>query len=60
MKIDFQDERLIMLLKKINIELETRQERTLANQEMSGVQVYFAVYLLRHHPRGTYITELSR
>ncbi len=25
---------------------------------MSGVQVYFLVYILRHHPNGTYLTEL--
>ena len=25
---------------------------------MSGTQVYFLIYILRHHPGGTYITEL--
>ena len=27
---------------------------------MSGVQAYFMVYILRHHPEGTYLTELCR
>ena len=27
---------------------------------MTGVQVYFLVYILRHHPQGTYLTELCR
>lgn len=27
---------------------------------MSGTQVYFLVYILRQHPRGTYITEMCR
>ena len=27
---------------------------------MTGVQVYFLVYILRHHPKGTYLTELCR
>ena len=25
---------------------------------MSGIQVYLLVYILRHHPEGTYLTEL--
>lgn len=25
---------------------------------MTSVQIYFRVYILRHHPNGTYFTEL--
>lgn len=57
---EFQEEDLIFLLKKINIDLEVRLERDLRQREISGTQVYFLVYILRHHPEGTYITELCR
>lgn len=60
MQESFQAEELLMQMKKVSIELEVRLERALRHGDMSGVQVYFAVYLLRHHPGGTYITELSR
>ena len=32
----------------------------LAVGALLGVQVYFLVYILRHHPNGTYLTELCR
>ena len=35
-------------------------ELNLKNKDMTGVQVYFLVYILRHHPQGTYLTELCR
>lgn len=57
---EFKEEELLFLLKKINIDLEVRLEKELKRQDMSGTQVYFLVYILRHHPRGTYITELCR
>lgn len=56
----FQEEELLFLLKKINIDLEACLERELRKRDMSGTQVYFLVYILRHHPMGTYITELCR
>lgn len=57
---EVQEEELLFLLKKINIDLEVRLEKELSKQDMSGTQVYFLVYILRHHPNGTYITELCR
>ena len=35
-------------------------ELNMKNKDMTGVQVYFLVYILRHHPQGTYLTELCR
>ena len=55
---EFQTERLLLLLKKINIDMELRLEKALRKEDMSGTQAYFLVYILRHHPVGTYITEL--
>ena len=55
---EFQTERLLLLLKKINIDMELRLEKALGKEDMSGTQAYFLVYILRHHPGGTYITEL--
>ena len=55
---EFQTERLLLLLKKINIDMELRLEKALRKEDMSGTQAYFLVYILRHHPGGTYITEL--
>ena len=40
--------------------LELIAEVRLGDEEVSGTQVYFLVYLLRHHPQSTYLTELSR
>lgn len=54
------EEELIFLLKKISIDLEVRLEKEMRKRDMSGTQVYFLVYILRHHPKGTYITELCR
>lgn len=55
---EFREEELLFLMKKINIDLEARLEKDLRKQDMSGTQVYFLIYILRHHPGGTYITEL--
>lgn len=55
-----QEEGLLLMTKKINIDLETHVEKILRKDDMSGTQVYFLVYILRHYPAGTYITELSR
>lgn len=40
--------------------MEIRLEKALRRKNLSGTQVYFLVYILRHHPLGTYITELCR
>lgn len=56
----FQKDEMVFLMKKINIDLEIRLEKALRRKNLSGTQVYFLVYILRHHPLGTYITELCR
>lgn len=56
----FQIENLFMMFKKISWNLSAQLEVRLGDEEVSGTQVYFLVYLLRHHPQGTYLTELSR
>lgn len=55
---EHQAEELIFLMKKLSIDLETQLEKSMKEKNISGVQVYFMVYILRHHPKGTYITEL--
>ena len=55
-----QEEGLLLMTKKINIDLEAWMEKALRKNNMSGTQVYFLVYILRHHPSSTYITELCR
>ncbi len=57
---DFQAEDLIFMLKKINLDMEFQMKRCLERHDMSGTQVYFMVYILRHHPKGSYITEMCR
>ncbi len=58
MDIEICEEELLSLMKKINIHLEMQLEHCLREENVSGVQVYLMVYILRHHPNGTYITEL--
>ncbi len=60
MEEDISAEELFFLLKKISLTLTPQLEEHLKNGELSGVQVYFLVYILRHHPKGTYLTELCR
>lgn len=57
---DFKAEELIFLLRRINLHLSTQLELSLKEKDISGIQAYFMVYLLRHHPQGTYLTELCR
>ena len=52
-------EELIFLIKKIGLNLSARLELSLKSKDLTVVQVYYLVYLLRHHPEGTYLTELS-
>lgn len=35
-------------------------EMRFPGENITGIQVYFLVYILRHHPQGTYITEVCR
>ena len=53
-------EDLFLLLKRISWTLTAQLELRLKERNMRGTQVYFLVYLLRRHPQGTYLTELSR
>ena len=55
---DIQAEDLILLIRKLNLDLTSQLESVLRYKGMSGFQVYFMVYFLRHHPEGTYLTEL--
>ena len=48
------------MMKKIGLDLASQVEMNLKCGGISGIQVYFMVYILRHHPKGTYITELCR
>ena len=43
---------------RVGLDLTSQMEAELRYENMSGPQIYFMVYLLRHHPQGTYITEL--
>lgn len=56
---DFRTEELIVMTRKIGLDLTTLIELCFKNEDMSGIQAYFMVYLLRHHPKGTYLTDIS-
>lgn len=49
---DFRAEELIYMMKKIGLDLAAQIDCCLKNDEISGIQVYFLVYLLRHHSEG--------
>ena len=59
MEEDFRTEDIIFMIRKIGLDLTTQIELCFKNENMSGIQAYFMVYILRHHPEGTYLTELS-
>lgn len=58
MEETFSTEEMFFCLKKIGLHLSAQMELSLKNENMTGVQVYFLAYILRHHPEGTYLTEL--
>ena len=60
MEEDFRTERQLYLMRKISLNLTEQLELNLKDRNISGIQVYFLVYILRHHPEGTYLTELCR
>ena len=60
MEEDFRTERQLYLMRKISLNLTELLELNLKDGNISGIQVYFLVYILRHHPEGTYLTELCR
>lgn len=60
MNDDLSGENLLFMIKKICLNLSAQMEQRLKNKDITGVQVYFLVYILRHHPQGTCLTELCR
>ena len=46
-------EELIYTMKKISLDLTAQLELNLKTEDISGVQVYFMVYILRHHRDGS-------
>lgn len=56
---DFRTEELLFMTRKIGLDLTAQIKLCFKSENMSGVQAYFMVYILRHHPEGTYLTELS-
>lgn len=60
MEDDFRAEELLHMMRRISQNLTEQLELSLKDKDISGVQVYFLVYILRHHPEGTYLTELCR
>ncbi len=60
MEESFSMEELLFMTKKLSLNMVAQLELNLKSKSMTGVQVYFLVYILRHHPDGTYLTELCR
>lgn len=56
----YSPERLFFLTRKIGMNLSEQLDAALKTDCITGIQVYFLVYILRHHPEGTYLTELCR
>ena len=51
---DFRTEELLFMVRKISMDLTAQIELCFKSENMSGIQAYFMVYILRHHPEGTY------
>ena len=60
MEENFRTEKLLYLIRRISLNLTEQLELNLKYGNISGIQVYFLVYILRHHSEGTYLTELCR
>ena len=58
MEESFSTEELLFMMKKLSLNMTAQLELNLKYKSITGVQVYFLVYILRHHPEGTYLTEL--
>lgn len=54
------EEEMLYMMKKISLNWTMQLKMQLKSKNMTGIQVYFVVYILRHHPEGTYLTELYR
>lgn len=53
MKESFSTEELFYMIKKLSLNMTAQLELNLKDTSITGVQVYFLVYILRHHPKGT-------
>lgn len=60
MEESFSTEELLFMMKKVSLSMTAQLEQNLKIKDMTGIQVYFMVYILRHHTQGTYLTELCR
>ena len=60
MKEEISAEELLFFIRKVNMKLSAQLALRLKLPELTGMQIYFLVYILRHHPKGTYLTELCR
>lgn len=60
MSNDFKEEDLLFMIRKIALGLSAQLEQSLKSRSITGIQVYFLVYILRHHLQGTCLTELCR
>ncbi len=58
MSEDISAEELIFIIRKVGLHLTAQLELCFKEEEISGIQAYFMVYILRHHPKGTFLTEL--
>lgn len=54
------EEEMLYMMKKISLNWTMQLKMNLKNNNMTGIQAYFIAYILRHHPEGTYLTELYR
>lgn len=55
---NFETEELLFMIKKICLDFSSQVETKLRYKSITGIQVYLLVYIMRHHPEGTYLTEL--
>ena len=49
---DFRTEELLFMVRKISMDLTAQIELCFKSENMSGIQAYFMVYILRHHPEA--------
>ena len=56
----FRTEEMFFMMKKINLDWTAQLEMKFPRKDVTGVQLYFLVYILRHHPEGTYLTDIAR
>ena len=52
------DEELLYMMRKISLNWTMQLEMNLKDKNVTGIQVYFLVYILRHHDERYVSTEL--